>query len=193
MTVPLHSRPTSRSTPAELLAARRLRVRALRPDDAARYEAFVRGLSRETLYNRLLGAGLAVTPEGLQRLVNVDQRTHVALAAVLRERGEVRIVGVARYALEADPSLAELAVTVDDAWQGRGIGHRLLAALVRRARSAGVARLFGDCFPSNTAMLALLRDAGFVIESCPGDVHLTRGTRLLARPRRRRTAADVPV
>jgi acetyltransferase len=123
--------------------------------------------------------------------VNVDQRTHVALAAVVREDGAERIVGVARYALEADPALAELAVTVDDAWQRRGVGRRLLAALIRRARSAGVASLFGDCFPSNTAMLSLLRSADFTIATSPGDVHLTRGTRLLSRPRRRRARSAV--
>jgi acetyltransferase len=191
MTAPLVAPPNGRM-PTTGCDSRRIRVRTLRATDGPRHEAFVRGLSAETLYNRMLGAGMAVTPEGLQRLVNVDQRTHIALAAVVRENGAERIVGVARYALEADPGFAELAVTVDDAWQGCGVGRRLLTALIRRARAARVTCLFGDCFPSNTAMLSLLRNSGFSIASTPGDAHLTRGTRLLAVPRRGRGRAPVP-
>jgi L-amino acid N-acyltransferase YncA len=68
------------------------------------------------------------------------------------------------------------------------VGHALLRALVRRARAAGVRTLFGDAFPSNTAMLTLMQHCGFALASCPGDAHLTRGTRLLAPPRPRTPA-----
>jgi acetyltransferase len=180
---------TARPRPLTLANGARLRIRPLRERDAPGYEAFVRGLSAETLYNRLLGAGLAVTAEGLHRLIAVDQVTHVALAATVRAPGGERIVGVARFALEVDPAIAELAVTVADDWQGRGVGRALLNALVRRARVAGVRTLFGDVFPSNISMLVLLQHAGFALASCPGDAHLTRGTRLLSKPRTRKPAA----
>jgi acetyltransferase len=178
-----------RPRPIHLPGGAKLVIRPLRREDARAYERFAYSLSAETLHNRLLGAGLAITPERLAYMVEVDQLTHVALAAIERATGGERIVGVARYALEADPTLAEFAVTVADAWQGQGVGRALLAALVRRARAAGVKMLFGDTFPSNTAMLALMRSADFALAPTPGDAHLTRGSMLLRAPRPRKTAA----
>jgi acetyltransferase len=183
---------SSRPRPIRLPGGARLVIRPLRPDDAPAYECFVHGLSAETLHNRLLGAGLAITPEALAYMLAVDQLTHVALAAVERTPDGERIVGIARYALEADPALAELAVTVADAWQGQGVGHALLAALVRRARAGRVKMLFGDAFPSNAAMLALMRNAGFSLAPTPGDAHLTRGSMLLRAPRRKGAARTAP-
>jgi acetyltransferase len=179
------SRPT-RPQPVRLPGGERVRIRPLRRDDAPAYESFVRGLSAETLYNRLLGAGLVVTPEGLEHMIGIDQVTHVALVATVKRADGESIVGVARYALELDPACAELAVTVADDWQGKGVGRALLGALVRRARKAGVRVLFGDALPGNAAMLGLMVREGFHLASSPGDAHLTRGTRLVAGPRRRR-------
>jgi acetyltransferase len=165
--------------------APRVRIRPLSGRDAAAYAAFVRGLSRETLNNRLLGAGLAVTSDGIERLLRVDQSSHVALAATTRIDGETRIIGIARYALESASDRGEMAVTVADEWQGMGIGCRLLRALVRHARKAGVAELFGDAFATNDAMIRLMRGAGFTLGPSPGDAHLTRGSLRLVPPRPR--------
>jgi len=155
----------------------------LHTGDAPGYAAFVRGLSRETLRNRLLGGGLAITAEALDRMLRVDQVRHVALAATVRIDGETLIIGIARYALEAASDRGEFAVTVADEWQNMGIGCRLLRALVRHARKAGVAELFGDAFAGNTGMIALMSHAGFTLGRTPGESHLTRGTLRLSPPR----------
>jgi acetyltransferase len=160
---------------------RRTVVRALRPDDAPRYADFVRGLSPETLYNRLLGAGVAVTAERLQRLLVVDQQKHVAVAAIMRlDDGAEQIVGVARFVIEADGAAAEFAVTVADEWQHKGLGTVLLRTLMLEARRAGVARLIGEVFRSNTPMLALLRKTGFDLATTEGDAHLPSASRHLS-------------
>jgi GNAT superfamily N-acetyltransferase len=174
-----------RRAPAPGRAARpRVRIRPLRASDGAGYVAFVRGLSHETLRNRLLGGGLAVTAEALDRMLRVDQVRHVALAATARVDGEVRIIGVARYALESASERGELAVTVADEWQGMGIGCLLIRRLVQHARKSGVAELYGDSFATNTGMVVLMRRAGFTLGRTPGDAQLTRGTLRFAPPRR---------
>ena len=67
---------------------------------------------------------------------------HEALAAFDAETGMG--IGVARYVRDAhNPSLAEVAVVVADAWQGRRVGTALLGRLSDRAYSAGVERLVG--------------------------------------------------
>jgi EmrB/QacA subfamily drug resistance transporter len=111
---------------------------------------------------------------------DVDHHDHEALGAVSRADG--RGVGVARYVRDADdPRAAELAVTVVDEWQGRGLGTELLAQLVGRARQAGIRRFTALAAADNAAVAGLLRSAGaeltgygpgtveYQIDLAPGD------------------------
>jgi RimJ/RimL family protein N-acetyltransferase len=70
-------------------------------------------------------------------------------------------VGIARYVRDADdPQAAEIAVTIVDDWQGRGLGTELLARLSERARQEGIRRFTALADPGNVAVAALLRNAG---------------------------------
>lgn len=57
--------------------------------------------------------------------------------------------------------VAEVMVYVADAWRGRGVGGRLLGALVVRSEAAGVWTLQASIFPENEASIAIHRAAGF--------------------------------
>jgi GNAT superfamily N-acetyltransferase len=93
----------------------------------------------------------------LDALMDVDQERHVALIAL--QDGEA--VGVVRYVRDpADPSVADLAVTVIDARQGRGLGRVLVTALRRCAAERGVRELHVDIHPENGRMAALARSFG---------------------------------
>ena len=82
----------------------------------------------------------------------------------------------------------EFALTIGDAWQGQGIGRRLLQALIDEAEARGLRRMLGHVLLDNRAMLALARQQHFSIEASPDDAQ----TRLAildlpaARPPRRR-------
>ena len=66
-------------------------------------------------------------------LTEIDHRDHEAMIALDEETGEG--VGVARYVRDRErPDAAEVAVTVIDDWQGRGVGTLLLETLSGRAR-----------------------------------------------------------
>src|SRR5438045_721244 len=58
---------------------------------------------------------------------------------------------------------AEFAVVVADAWQGQGLGERLLKALLEHAGRAGVGRVAGVTHLNNRPMRALARKLGFAI------------------------------
>ena len=60
------------------------------------------------------------------------------------------------------PGIADVGVTVVDAWQGRGFGSALLARLSECAREAGVEHFAVEVLPENRAMLALLHSLGQV-------------------------------
>jgi acetyltransferase len=149
-------------------------LRALRPEDRDIESAFVQGLSQETRHNRLLGGAIAITREYIERLVNVDYSREMALAATTIIDQET-LIGVARYVRDKNFDAAEFAIVVADAWQGRGIGKRLLAKLIDIARRRGVRRLYGDILATNRPMLELVRKLGFTLGR-HDDATLTRAT-----------------
>ena len=72
-------------------------------------------------------------------------------------------MGVARYVRDADdPHAAEIALTIVDDWQGRGLGTELLDRLSRRARHEGIGRFTAVTAATNVAMGMMLRNAGAV-------------------------------
>lgn len=154
-------------------------LRPLRADDRDIEEEFLRGLSAETRANRLLGGARKITPEYVARLTQVDYPRELALAAVTVLEGREKLLGVARYALEPDGG-CEFAIVVADAWQGCGIGRRLLQQLIEAARAAGVTRITGLVLSTNAGMLRFARALGFTARREPDDATLTRVSLALA-------------
>jgi GNAT superfamily N-acetyltransferase len=64
---------------------------------------------------------------------------------------------------------AELALTVADGYQGAGLGHLLLEALVQRAREDGLRRLRAIVLLDNKPMLRLLQHYGWVLADATED------------------------
>ncbi|MGH8691246.1 MAG: GNAT family N-acetyltransferase [Burkholderiales bacterium] len=137
-------------------------LRPLRREDHDIEFAFVSGLSPETRSNRLLGGAKAITRDYIESLVTVDYSRDMALAATAMLGGET-LIGVARYVLDASNESAEFAIVVADAWQGRGVGTRLMRKLIEVARRRGLKRLYGDILATNRPMLELMRKLGFTL------------------------------
>ena len=97
-----------------------------------------------------------LTPAELRYFTDIDHHDHEALGALDRAGG--RGVGIARYVRDTDdPHSAEIAVTVVNDWQGRGLGAELLAQLSGRARAEGIHRFTALVSADNAAMAGLLR------------------------------------
>ncbi len=160
--------PAELTTEWPLVYGRSITVRPIRADDADIERRFLDGLSPRTRYHRFLGGGISVTPEWLARLTNIDYRTHMAFIATTLTGGGEDMIAVARYIrLAEDETSAEYAVTVADAWQGHGVGRRLMTMLIAHARGAGVRRLVGEILGSNTGMLHMMHSLGFEVHHHP--------------------------
>jgi GNAT superfamily N-acetyltransferase len=151
-----------------------LLIRPIQPDDKDRLvEGFGR-LSDRSRYQRFLSPHAVMSPSELRYFTEVDHHDHEALVALDTET-EMG-VGVARYVRSAtDPAVAELAVTVVDDWQGKGVGGRLTAALADRARAEGITSFSALVLAENEQILNLLEDLGSVREVAreQGTVELT--------------------
>ena len=127
-------------------------------------------LSAASRQMRFLGVKKELSAAELRYLTDVDHHDHEALAAVDRVGGHG--VGIARYVRDGDdPQAAEIAVTIVDDWQGRGLGAELLAQLSDRARQEGIRRFTALADAGNAAVAALLRNAGArLVRRGPGTV-----------------------
>jgi GNAT superfamily N-acetyltransferase len=157
-----------RGRPAHLPDGTALIIRRITPADApALAEAFAT-LSAESRRLRFLTAKPRLTAAELRYFTDVDGHHHEALAAVDPETGEG--VGIARFVRDReDPTRAEVAVTVADQWQHRGVATLLLDRLGERARAEGVRRYTALVSADNGAMHKLLGQLGVPVRvSAPG-------------------------
>jgi GNAT superfamily N-acetyltransferase len=144
-----------------------LEVRQLTSRDGPELERAIEGLSEESRYLRFFGPLPRVPQRLLDQLVSVDhvhQEALVVFEPVTRDG-----VAVARFAEEPDdPGVVEVAFTVDDPWQGRGIGSVLLERILRRARDTGHRAAHALVLAENRKSVEALEHAGFKRFGPPG-------------------------
>jgi len=149
-------------------------VRFVEPRDADALQAYIRSLSTRSRYNRFLGAISELPANVLDAFIHVGEADRFSVVAVMNIDGADTIVGEARYAFDAETDSFEFGLSIDDRWQGHGLGAALLHNLECRAAAFGANRLFGDTLRSNDAMIGLARKSGFAFTQSPGDWKLVR-------------------
>jgi RimJ/RimL family protein N-acetyltransferase len=139
----------------------RIELRPISPADKALLADEFEHLSDESRYRRFLGPHLSLTRRELRYFTEIDHDRHEAIVAIDPQTGHG--IGVARYIVSPESArAAEMAITVIDEWQGRGVGTELLRALVDRARANGVRRFTATVLNTNRPMLALFGELGAV-------------------------------
>ena len=161
--------PVDLETTLELPTGERLEVRPIRPEDADLERAFFAGLSDESRYRRFMQHLSELTPQMLARFTQLDYDRELALIALAATSSVPAIVGVARYVGSPDRESAEFAITVADAWHGRGLGRALMRSLIDWAARRGFRRIVGTVLASNEPMLKLATALGFRTERDPND------------------------
>ncbi len=136
-------------------------IRPVQPDDGPRLQALVRRLSPESRFLRFMEYVKELSPAQAARLTDLDYHQRMALAAVIEQGGEERVIAVARYAAPAgnDPGRAEVGVVVEDAYQGLGLGSHLLAQLTTYARQHGIHTFTATIYPTNERILKFIRSS----------------------------------
>jgi GNAT superfamily N-acetyltransferase len=152
---------------------RTVTIRAVRADDKERVLAAFHALEPRSIYMRFFHEKKALSEEDLRRITEIDHVQEVALVATTESPDGEVIVAMGRYA--ASGASAELAFTVEEDYQGRGLGRRLLQHLAAIARENGVVEFEASVLGDNAAMLAVFAACGLPLTRTTGDgvVNLT--------------------
>jgi len=154
----------------ELRDGTRARLHPMRASDAAALLRFHATLSPETTYFRFFSVHPSLSDKELDRFTHVDHTDREAIVATAGDE----IIGVARFDRMDDPSDAEVAFVVADAWQELGLGTAMFRRLAQRAKDVGVGQFVAEVLPHNRRMLTLFHHSGLPVRSafCDGAVHL---------------------
>ena len=146
-----------------------------RPVTAADKERLKKGLallSEASRYLRFFAPIQTLTEKELAFFTEVDQENHVAWGVEDPVDPAFPGFGVARFVrLPDNPEAAEVAVTVIDASQGRGLGTLLVALMYELALEQGVRVLQGEIHPQNQKILSWFRKIGATTQYVDGLMH----------------------
>jgi len=139
--------------------------------DAAMEADFVGKLSSQTKHYRFLGGVKELSPADLRSFCDVDGRHSMAFVATVQKNGRETEIGVSRYAPNSKVDVREIAVTISDEWQHRGLGKLLMMQLIASAKDYGVKQLYSMDFADNSAMRELANELGMSARRDPDDAH----------------------
>ena len=170
----IHPYPADLVSVSHMADGSQVTLRPIRPEDAELEQEFVKSLSHNSRYFRFMNTVRELTPAMLVRFTQIDYDREMAFVAVREEDGREIEVGVARYITSPDARTCEFAVVVADAWQGKGLGRRMLERLIEVARWRGLRTMVGHILGGNQSMLALCKKLGFEISDHPEDAAMKR-------------------
>ena len=137
----------------------RVRVRPIRPDDAARLMQFHEQLSEQSVYRRFFSVHPRLSPSEVARFTRVDYVDRLAL--VVEDDGQ--LIAIGRYDRTVGTPSAEVAFVVADRFQHHGIGTLLLELLADAARPNGITTFVAQTMAENRDMLRVFGDSGFPV------------------------------
>ncbi len=165
----IHPYPKALARTHRLRGDETVLLRPIRPEDAQAEKRFVSRLSPETMYLRFHAPLRELTTERLVRFTQIDYDREIAFVAIDAAGEQEEIRGVARYTRMPDGFSCEFGIVIEDAWQGRGLGHALMTAIEETARSRGLTEIIGYVLKDNGGMDKLMRGRGYIASRAPDD------------------------
>ncbi len=134
----------------------RVRIRPVLPEDESRLVTLYGRLSPHAAYQRFFTVMKRLPPDWAHSFANVDYRRRMALVAERDLDWRPELIGVARFEPSDEADTAEVAMVVQDHWQGKGLGTILLGDILRAAEANGFHRFRAYVLAENHRMLDVL-------------------------------------
>jgi len=174
--IPVNEEDTGTTFPlkVELLDGTQVLIRPVSPDDRHLVEIGLTHLSKESRYFRFFRPISKLSDKMLTEFTDIDHIDHEAIGALGTGPQDGLPLGVARYIrIPHEPTTAEVAVTVTDIQQGKGLGTLLLAILACRAISNDITEFCAFVLGGNHRMLEVFKELGSTTEiSTAGEVEV---------------------
>lgn len=136
-------------------------LRPIKAEDENAIGALLQRCSERTISLRFFQRAIDIRHENLVRFCQVDYDRELAFVCVVKDGDEEKIIGDVRLSRDPDGIDAEMAILVEDAWQGKWVGKYLCSYAIEVARDLGVKRIWMDILKINTYMLGLSNRLGF--------------------------------
>ncbi|GBC61187.1 GCN5 family acetyltransferase [Desulfonema ishimotonii] len=152
-----------------------VRFRAIRPSDEEEMRRLFYRFSEQAVYYRYFTQYRTMPHCRIQEYVNADYRRVLSVVGLIGEPGQGRIIAEGRFVRAQDSTYAEIACTVDDAYQRMGIGTFLYKLLIRLAKERGISGFTGEVLMQNRGIMKVLEkgDVPVRAELKHGIYHLT--------------------
>jgi acetyltransferase len=160
--------PTKYTTPWQLSDGTEVLLRAIRPEDEPAEHEMLSTLSQETLRTRFFSTIKDISHEWLILFCNIDYDRHMAIVAEMEQKGKKSMIGVARLIMNQGLTSGEVAVLVQDRFQGKRLGSKLVELLIGIARERGLDEVRADVLTENESMLNVFKRLGFTTHWVPG-------------------------
>jgi GNAT superfamily N-acetyltransferase len=154
-----------------ILAGQVVTIRPIRKSDAAMEATFIRKLSLQTKHYRFFGGVKELSATEIRRLCDADGPDAMALVATVEDAGCEIEIGVCRYAPNSNADVREMALTIADEWQDKGLGKLLMQHLISSAKQYGVRILSSSELADNAMMRELANEVGMSASRDPQDAH----------------------
>lgn len=134
-------------------------LRPIKPTDERMEQEFLYSLSDESIYLRFFSSMGAFPHERVQYYTTIDYDTQMAIIAVLDRNGVEQMIAVGRYIKEKDSDVAELALLVEEDWQGKGLGTMLQQYLEQIAKNRNIGGFKVEILEQNKRAIRLFTKA----------------------------------
>ena len=164
--------PTHRVVDVPLRDGSTIRIRPALSDDLVDLTELFGRMSQRSRRFRFHGV-VSVTADSLRPFVDLDYRDTFGLVAETSAGDGPRIVALASY-VRTEPEKAEMAIAIDDPFQGRGMGSILVEHLGEAAASCGIRHLVAEVLSENHDMLEVITSMSLPVEETRADgvVHI---------------------
>ena len=122
-------------------------------------------LDKKDISKRFFGFRMHFFWDELKNMFMVDYKNKFSVIAYVGEEGLGKVVGVGMYCIDEGKDIAEVAYSLDQGWQGKGIAARLQQKIVDAARHNGIAGLYAMTFTDNNSMIKLFKKLPYKISN----------------------------
>jgi acyl-CoA hydrolase/RimJ/RimL family protein N-acetyltransferase len=156
--------PKKYETDAMFKDGLKVHFRPIQPTDEALLKELFYSHSEQTILSRYLAHIRHLSHEQVQKFVTLDYRNDFALVGIIPHEGRERMICVGRYFRNRASTDAEVAITVHDHFQVKGIGIFLVQKLMKIASENGITAFTATVLASNPAMMRVFHKVAEKLE-----------------------------